>query len=100
MIILRIEHPVPSFDAWKRAFDGDPVGREASGVRRYRVLRPVDDPAYVAVDLELDGRAEAEALLAKLRELWTRVEGKVMSRAQARIFEVTESKEVGGQPRP
>ena len=29
MHILRIEHPVPDFNAWKRAFDGDPiVGRD------------------------------------------------------------------------
>lgn len=93
MTILRIEHPVPSFDAWQRAFDSDPIGREASGVRRYRVFRPVDDPGYVLVDLELDGPAEAEALLGKLRELWSRVEGTLMTRAKARILEVTESKE-------
>jgi len=34
MHILRIEHPVPNFDAWKKAFDSDPLGREQSGVRR------------------------------------------------------------------
>jgi hypothetical protein len=45
MPILRIEHPVADFDAWKAAFDGDPLGREQSGVRRYRVLRSVDDPS-------------------------------------------------------
>ena len=47
MYILRIEHPVSNFDGWKQAFDSDPVGREKSGVRRYRVLRPVDDANYV-----------------------------------------------------
>jgi hypothetical protein len=26
MPILRIEHPVPDFDAWKTAFDSDPLG--------------------------------------------------------------------------
>ena len=44
MTILRIEHPVRDFDIWKEAFDADPVGRERSGVRRCRVMRPVDDP--------------------------------------------------------
>ncbi len=46
MVILQIEHPVPSFDAWKKAFDSDPVNRKQSGVRRYRVLRPIDNPNY------------------------------------------------------
>ena len=31
MSILRIEHPVPDYAAWKEAFDADPVGRERSG---------------------------------------------------------------------
>jgi hypothetical protein len=64
MPILRIEHPVPDFDAWREAFDGDPIGREQSGVRRHRVLRPVDDPSYVMIDLEFDSPNEAEAVRA------------------------------------
>ncbi|HYU40416.1 MAG TPA: hypothetical protein VEM59_11340 [Acidimicrobiia bacterium] len=59
MPILRIEHPVADFDAWKRAFDSDPLGREQAGVRRYSVLRPVGDPNYVLVDLEFDSSSEA-----------------------------------------
>lgn len=51
MYILRIEHPVSDFDGWKMVFDSDPVGREKSGVRRYRVLRPIDDANYVMIDL-------------------------------------------------
>lgn len=47
MYILRVEHPVPNFDGWKQAFDSRPVGWEKSGVRRYRVLRAVDDANYV-----------------------------------------------------
>jgi hypothetical protein len=43
MYMLRIEHPVPNFDGWKKAFDSDPVDREKSGVRRYQILRPPDD---------------------------------------------------------
>jgi hypothetical protein len=27
MHILRIEHPVPDYDAWKQAFDSDPLNR-------------------------------------------------------------------------
>jgi hypothetical protein len=40
MHVLRIEHPVPSFDGWKKAFDCDSIGRKEIGVRRYRVFQP------------------------------------------------------------
>jgi hypothetical protein len=93
MHILRIEHAVPDFDGWKAAFDGDPVGREEAGVRRYRILRPVDDPNYVMVDLEFDSRSEAEALLAALRDMWRRVEGTIMMNPRVQIVEAVESKE-------
>jgi hypothetical protein len=93
MYILRIEHPVPDFDGWKMAFDSDPVGREKAGVRRYRVLRPIDDPNYVMIDLEFDTASEAEALLAALRAVWSRVEGTVIMNPQARIVEAVETKE-------
>jgi len=93
MPILRIEHPVPDFDGWKRAFDDDPVGRERSGVRRYWILRSMDDANYVMIDLEFDTRAEAEALLAAMRRVWARVEGSVMRDPQARIVEVVESRD-------
>lgn len=94
MHILRIEHAVPDFGAWKKAFDGDPIGRQRSGVRRYRVLRPVDDARYVMIDLEFDTLAEAEATDRALRRLWGQVEGKVMEKGTARIVEVAESVEL------
>lgn len=93
MYILRIEHPVPDFEGWKEAFDSDPVGREKSGVRLYRVLRPIDNANYVMIDLEFDTTSQAEVFLAALRVLWGRVEGKVMMNPQARIVEVMETKE-------
>jgi hypothetical protein len=88
MHILRIEHAVPDFDAWKNAFDSDPVGREEGGVRAYRVLRAADDPNYALIDLDFDDRGAAEHFLAKLRELWGRVD--VMRDPTARIVEVVE----------
>jgi hypothetical protein len=94
MHILRIEHAVPDFAAWKRAFDSDPLGRQRSGVRRYRVLRPVEDPRYVLVDLEFDTRPEAEAMLHALRRLWGQVEGKVIDKGTVRIVEVAEAVEL------
>ena len=47
MTILRIEHKVPNFDGWKKAFDSDPINHKQSGVRRYHIFRPIDDPTYV-----------------------------------------------------
>jgi hypothetical protein len=93
MAILRIEHPVQDYEAWKQVFDSDPVGRETSGVRRYQILRPVDDPNYVMIDLEFDTRSDAEAMLAELRVAWARVQGSIMSDPQTRIAELAESKE-------
>lgn len=94
MPVLQIEHAVKDFDAWKAAFDGDPVGRERGGVRRYHVLRPVDDPNYVVVDLEFDSTGDAEAFRVALRELWARVEPSgLIEGPRARILEALESKE-------
>ena len=39
-------------------------------MRRYRVLRAIDDPNYVMIDLEFDSSSEAEAFRAALRDLW------------------------------
>jgi len=93
MTILHIEHPVLDFIGWKMAFDGDPVGRKKSGVRRYRILRPINDPNYVMIDLEFDNPSQAEALLAAMRTVWNRVEGTIMMDPKARIVEVVENKE-------
>ena len=91
MHVLRIEHPVPNYDAWKAAFDSDPIDREGSGVRRYRILRATDDPNYVMIDLEFDSASKAEAAHAALRDLWGRVD--VVHSPQARIAEAVESEE-------
>jgi hypothetical protein len=91
MFTLRIEHPVPDYDSWKQAFDGDPIGRERSGVKRYRIMRPGDDPRYVMIDLEFESEGEAMAAHAALLELWSRVT--VMRDPRARMVEVVESHE-------
>ena len=89
MHILRVEHMVADFDAWKTRFDSDPIGRERGGVRRYRIHRAADDPHYVLIDLEFDDADAAEAFQAGLRELWGRVD--VIRDPRARIVEVVES---------
>jgi len=91
--MLRIQHPVPDFDGWKKAFDSDPVGRQKSGVRRYQILRAVDDPNFVMIDLEFDSVAQAEALLAAMRVVWGNVQGTIMTNPEARIVEAVESRQ-------
>jgi hypothetical protein len=92
--ILRIEHPVPDFDAWKRAFDSDPLDREKAGVRRYRVFRSVDDSNYVMVDLDFDDVETAEAMRSAFRTLWGRVQPEgLIGDQQARIVELLESED-------
>jgi hypothetical protein len=93
--ILQIEHAVRDFDAWQAAFESDPVGREAGGVRRYRVLRPVDDPAYVLIELEFDTAPEAEAFLVKLRTMWEAAGPRLgFESPRTRIVEVVETTSV------
>jgi hypothetical protein len=93
--IVQLEHPVRDFDGWKRAFDSDPLGRQAGGVRRYRISRPPDDPNYVVVDLEFDNVLEAEAFLDRLRALWSRVvEEGLIDNPRARILDEAESAEI------
>lgn len=92
MTVLQIEHPVRSFGAWKAAFDRDPVGRRAGGVRRYRIYRPVDDPDCVALDLEFGDRSSAETFLAALERLWRSPEAAAAlgGSPRTRIVEVIE----------
>lgn len=87
MIVLRIQHPVPSFEAWKRAFDSDPLDRKGSGVRRHEVHRSVLDPNFVMIDLEFETAPEAQAFLERLRELWRGPGKSVMLSPEAWVLE-------------
>lgn len=94
MPVLQIEHPVRDFETWKAVFDGGQERRELGRVRRYQVYRPVDDPNYVAVDLEFDSRVEAEAFKLVLEELWRSPQAAALlgGTPRARIVDVVESK--------
>jgi len=70
MVTVRIEHPITSFERWKAAFDRDPVDRRRSGVRRYQILRPVDDPEFVMIDLDFATPAEATTFVTAMRRVW------------------------------
>lgn len=92
--VLRVEHPVPDFEAWKRdGFDRDPLGRGEAGVRRYRVLRSTGVGWFMAVvELEFDSRAEAESFAGALGEMWRRVQDRFGWRElpHAQLYELTE----------
>jgi hypothetical protein len=87
LVTVQIEHPIRDYASWRAAFDRDPAGRQAAGVRRYRVYRPVDDPKYVLVDLEFDTTAAAERFVATMRGIWQQVEGTLIDGPRARIVE-------------
>lgn len=95
MTTLHIEHAIRDFDTWKRAFESDPAGRERSGVRRYQVSRPIDDPHYVIIDLDFENSATAEKFLATMRQVWQSAGAApaLVGSPQTRIVEVVERKE-------
>jgi hypothetical protein len=93
MIILHIEHTVSNFDAWKTSFDGYEEFRQKSGVRCYRVSRPVNNPNFAMIDLEFDSLNEAEALLAGVQQVWERVNGTLINDPQWQFSEVVQTKE-------
>ncbi|MFE4257932.1 hypothetical protein [Streptomyces sp. NPDC056883] len=72
MFTLHIEHPITDFTVWKSAFDRFAPMRKEAGVRRHRVQRPVDDPAYVIVGLDFDTADQAERFLGFLQaRVWS-----------------------------
>jgi hypothetical protein len=62
-------------------------------VRRYQILRPMDNPNYVMIQLEFDTANDAETLLNAMRAVWSRVEGTIMMNPKSQIVEVVETKE-------
>ncbi len=92
---------VRDYDMWRQAFEGDAGGRERSGVRRYRIFRPVDVHDQVLLDLDFDSRKEAEGFLTILREeVWTSAEKAPakLGIPETRIVELVESEEYAGSP--
>ena len=94
MVILQIEHQVPNFEGWKKAFENDPVDRKKAGVRRYKILQQSDNPNYVVIDLEFDHLKEAENMLVALQNLWKKVDGTIIVEPKIRILHLIESKDI------
>jgi len=91
MIVLQIEHAVPNYNGWKKAFDSDPINRKGSGVYRHRVFRPADDPNCIIIQLEFETLQATEEALTALRKLWTDVDGKIIMNPQTRILDLVEA---------
>lgn len=72
MATLHIEHRISDFDTWASMFGRFAQERRDAGVRGQRVQRPVDDPAYVVIDLDFDTADEANAFLDFLKtKVWS-----------------------------
>jgi len=93
MPVLDLWHTVPDYTAWKRVFDSDPLGREASGVRRYTLTRPVSDEHTMTGHLLFDSLNEAETFAGRLREVWNGLGRDVVANADLTITEVLEEKD-------
>ena len=94
MITLRIEHKIANYDGWKKAFDSDPINRKQSGVKRYRVYRPIDDTNLIIIDLEFDNLEKAQAAQVALINIFPKIEGTLIFGVQIKIMNVIESKEL------
>jgi len=94
MPTLRIQHSVPSFEAWKRLFDSDPADRKGSGVRRYTVSQPIDDQGFVMIDLEFDDAEHARAMLATMERIWQGAGRDVIASPLAWIVDTVETKDL------
>jgi hypothetical protein len=93
MPTLQIEHHVADYDSWKRnAFDADPLGRAASGVRAHRISHSADDPNYLIIELDFITMPEAEAMHGALRDLWRNPLAQI-GNPTARIIETVETKD-------
>ncbi|MFL5807368.1 MAG: methyltransferase domain-containing protein [Roseiflexaceae bacterium] len=66
--ITHFEDIVAVSDWDRQATRRDPAGRERSGVHCYCIVRPLDDPNYVMIDLDFDSASEVQAFLAAMRK--------------------------------
>jgi hypothetical protein len=97
MYVLNYWHTVTDYGEWKKIFDSDPLGREASGIRRFTIERPTDDEHRVIGRLEFDSLGEAETFAGRLQEVWKGVGGAVISDAGITLTEILETQEFGSK---
>jgi hypothetical protein len=71
MVTLHIRHAITDFDTWASAFGRFADARRDAGVLGQRVRRPVDNPAYVVIDLDFDTAEAAESFRGFLHsQVW------------------------------
>jgi hypothetical protein len=59
-----VSHRVASYDAWKRAFDGDASARASAGIVGHAINRGIDDPNVVIVYLQSTSLDQVKAFAA------------------------------------
>jgi hypothetical protein len=92
MATLRIEHPITDFSTWNAAFARYADTRRQAGVRHHRIQRPVDNPAYVIIDLDFDTTAQAEQFLGFLQaNVWATSENSPALAGQPRTRILTDA---------
>lgn len=90
MHVLRIEYSVPDFDEWKKVFDSDPADRKAAGVFGYEILRSVEDPNHVAINLQFGTLDQARGFLASVERIWENMGADAIRNPDASIAEHVE----------
>ena len=61
---LTVQHRVRDYDAWKPYFDEHGGVRAAHGCTRERVLRSLDDPAAITIEMQFPSAEHARGFLA------------------------------------
>lgn len=70
MTTVHIEHAITDLATWREGFARAAGLREQHGARSYEVRQPVDDAAFVVIDLTFDDVAAAQGFLADLHKIW------------------------------
>ena len=60
MPTLHIEHPISDLETWLGAFNSFGQARTDAGVRAHRVHQPIEDAAYIVIQLDFDEVEAAE----------------------------------------
>jgi hypothetical protein len=64
--LMLMNFEVDDYDAWKKRFDEDPVGREEAGATGYMISRAVDNPNEGFVRVDFPSVDQAKAFREKL----------------------------------
>ncbi len=65
MSFMLMRADVGDYDAWKPNFDADPAGRKQAA-KGHRIMRSVEDPSEVFIQVEFASTDEAKAFRERL----------------------------------